>query len=46
MRKVGGQHLYGDVSLQTSVASAVHLTHAARANGRDDFVRTEAGSGR
>src|SRR5271167_4968603 len=33
-----GQHLDGNGAVQPRVASAVHLAHAALADGRDDFV--------
>ena len=46
---VGGdmlrQHLDGDGAVQAGVAGFVHLTHAARANGREDLVGAERGAG-
>jgi len=39
------QDLDGDVAMQPRVAGAIHLPHAARANGRNDFVRPEASTG-
>jgi hypothetical protein len=35
----------GDCALQSSVARTVHLTHAARAYRRDDFVGPQPSSG-
>ena len=40
-----GQHFDGDVAIQLRVMGAIDLAHAARADQRDDFVRTEASSG-
>jgi hypothetical protein len=34
--------LDGDDAIKARVAGLVHLTHPARANGREDFVRTES----
>ena len=38
-----GQDLERDVAVEPRVARAVDLAHAARAEGRDDLVRAEAG---
>ena len=40
------QDLQGDVASEASVAGAVYFTHAARAEGRDDFVGAEFVAGR
>ena len=37
-----GEHLDGDRAIEPDVARAVDLAHAARADGAEDFVRTEA----
>jgi hypothetical protein len=41
-RERGGQDLDRDVAPEPAVAATVHLAHAARAEGRDDVVRTDA----
>ena len=41
VRESGRQNLDGDVTLQACVTRAIHLAHAARAEHRVDFVRTE-----
>ena len=41
-RKPLGQHLQRHVATQGAVVRAVHLSHAARANRREDFIRTQA----
>ncbi len=43
--KMRGQDLYRDDAIQAGVAGAVHLAHAPGADRREDFVRTEPGSG-
>ena len=43
--KRGGEDLDRDVAPEARVATAIDLAHAAGADGRDDLVRTEAGSG-
>ena len=40
-----GQYLDGHLAMQPGVLRAVDLTHSARADGREDFVGTEASSG-
>jgi hypothetical protein len=40
------QDLDGDGAVEPCVAGLVHLTHAAGANGREDFVRPEFVAGR
>jgi hypothetical protein len=40
-----GQNFYRDFTLQLDVARAIHLTHAARTQRRDDLVRPEASVG-
>ena len=40
-----GEHLDGDVTIQSRVARTIHLTHAARANQREHFIRAELGPG-
>jgi hypothetical protein len=35
------QHFYRDVAIELRIARAIHLTHAARAERGDDFVRPE-----
>src|SRR4051812_41543314 len=42
--EVGTNHLDGDRALQTSVASAVDLTHATRAEFRHYLVRPQPGA--
>jgi hypothetical protein len=39
-------NLDGDVAIQPMIAGSIHFTHAPRANGRKDFIRTEFLSGR
>src|SRR5262249_44734229 len=39
-----GQHLDGDVTTQPRVRRAINLAHPARAEQRDDLVRTDSGS--
>src|SRR4029453_4483447 len=39
------QNLDRNVSIEPGVPGAIHPAHAARADQRDDFVRTEASSG-
>ena len=41
VRESGWQNLDGDVALQARVTRAIHLAHAAGAEHRVDFVRTE-----
>ena len=41
LRQVRGQHLDGDLAFELSVARAIDLAHAARAQRRDDLVRSE-----
>ncbi len=41
----GREHLDGDRAIESRVASAVHLPHAARPELRDDLVRAEARAG-
>jgi hypothetical protein len=36
------EHLDSDVTVEADVARAVHLAHAARAQGRQNLVRAEA----
>ena len=36
------EHLNGDEAIQTQIPGLVHLAHSARADGGDDFVRTES----
>src|SRR5207344_2330854 len=40
------QHLQGDEAVQAGVARLVDLAHAAGAQRRDDFIRTESIAGR
>src|SRR5687767_1172012 len=40
------QHLDRDVAIELRIAGAIHLSHAARAQRSDDFVRTETGARR
>ena len=42
----GRQDLDGDVALESWVARAIHLAHAACADGGDDLIRAEARAGR
>ncbi len=39
------QHLDRDVAIQLGIARAIHLAHAAGAEGGEDFVRAEARAG-
>src|SRR5271170_6781704 len=39
-----GQHLQRNLALQLGVERAIHLTHAAGADGRKDLVGSEFGS--
>ena len=39
--EIAGEDLDGHVALQARVLRAVHLAHAARADGHENFVRTE-----
>ena len=39
-----GQNLERDVAIELRVARAIDLAHSARADGREDFVRAEAGA--
>jgi len=41
----GRQNLDGDRTVEARVAGLVDLAHSARTEGRDDFVRAEAGAG-
>ena len=43
---VGRQDLQRDVASEARIAGAIHFTHAARAEGRDDFVGAEVVAGR
>ena len=45
LRKRLGQHLDRDIPIERRVARAIHLAHAACADGSEDFVRAEAGTG-
>ena len=45
LRERVGQNLERDVALQSRVAGAIHLAHAARAERRNDFVRAESSAG-
>ena len=45
LRKVFGQDLDGDIALQPGIPRTVHLPHPTRAKGREDFIRSQAGSG-
>ena len=38
----GQQHLDRDVAIQLRIAGPIHLPHATRAEGGEDFVRTDA----
>ena len=40
-RKIARQNFDRDVALQARVLRAIHLAHAARADGHENFVRTE-----
>jgi hypothetical protein len=46
VRERGGKNLDGDVASEPRIARAIDLAHAARADERDDFIRTEASAGR
>ena len=36
-----GRNLDGDLAAHARIARAIHLSHAARANGREDLIRAE-----
>jgi hypothetical protein len=42
MRNIRGQHLHGDIAVQTRIASAVNLAHTSGADRSDNLVRTQA----
>jgi hypothetical protein len=44
VRKMGGKNLYGYNAFQAGVARPIHLSHAAGAERRLDFIRTEPGA--
>ena len=39
------QHFDRDIAIQLRIARAIHLAHAARTEGGEDFVRTETRAG-
>jgi hypothetical protein len=41
-RKRVGQHFQRDLAIELQVTCAIHLAHAARAEGRQNFIGTEA----
>lgn len=43
-RQPACQHFDRDDAIEARVASAIHLSHSASADGVEDFVRTEAGA--
>jgi len=42
--EMGGKDFDGDITIETAVACAIDLTHASGAEGRQDFVGSEAGT--
>ncbi len=42
MRQCRGQNFYGDIAVELCVASAVHFTHAARAERRKNLVGAQS----
>ena len=40
--KVGSQHLDGNSATEPGIARFMHRSHAARADGREDLIRTQA----
>jgi hypothetical protein len=44
-RELGRRDLDGDVAIESRVARAIDLAHAAFTDGGKDLVRTEAGTG-
>jgi hypothetical protein len=46
MQRLGGQHLDGDLAFEPVVARAVHLAHPTRAEGSENLVGGETGTGR
>ena len=42
---VGGHHLDGDFASEAGIASAIHFTHPAGAERREDFVLRDAITG-
>ena len=40
-----GEHFNGDVAIQFGVARAIDFAHPARADGGEDFVGSDAGTG-
>ncbi len=45
LRDALGKHLDRDLAAQPRVARPIHLAHAARAEGREDFVRAQPCAG-
>ena len=45
VRELGGQHFDRDVPFEPCIARLEHLSHAAGADGRDDFIGPEPGAG-
>lgn len=43
-RKEIGQHFEGDVTIELAIPGPLHLAHPAGPEGREDFVRAEAGA--
>ena len=41
-----GQYFERDVALQFAVPRTIHLAHAARANGREDFIGSQTSPSR
>jgi hypothetical protein len=39
------QNFQRDVAIELRITCAIHITHAACANGDDDFIRSEASAG-
>src|SRR5437879_2338571 len=44
-RKMIGQNLDRDDAIEANIAGAIHLTHPARTNSRQDFIWSEFGAG-
>jgi hypothetical protein len=45
VRKFAGQDLQRDIPTELAVPCAIDLTHAPAAEGAQDFIRTESGTG-
>src|SRR5262245_14315193 len=44
--QIGWQYFESDITGEPAIAGAVDLSHATKANGREDLIRSQASSGR